>query len=343
MFTKFEQEQKMNTVGTITNIERDVVDQATANLKKIGYLNDIEVITSKTDSYDFNVTIDGHGFACMVKNSVTKNNFGFVLSQLQEITRKENLPVLLITKLISPNLMDELQANNINTLDVSGNTSIIHDTLRIVIKGEKSIRQQATLATPGRLFKDAGLKFLFGILTNPDMINYTYREMQEIVDVSLGSITNSMEDIEENGFLIKNGNKRVLSRRKEIIDRWVIAYNEALKPKLFLTRMSFNDNIPWQSVQLAGDTYWGGEPASYLLNGFLLPEDFMIYTREKIGHLVRSGLRPDESGNVFVYNKFWKSNNSNILVPRLLVYADLMGSGYNRNIEAAQKLAKDGL
>lgn len=115
----------MNTVGTITNIERDVVDQATANLKKIGYLNDIEVITSKTDSYDFNVTIDGHGFACMVKNSVTKNNFGFVLSQLQEITRKENLPVLLITKLISPNLMDELQANNINTLDVSGNTSII--------------------------------------------------------------------------------------------------------------------------------------------------------------------------------------------------------------------------
>src|SRR5690554_8049930 len=76
---------------------------------------------------------------------------------------------------------------------------------------------------------------------------------------------------------------------------------------------------------------------------FLLPEDFMIYTREKIGQLVRSGLRPDESGNVFVYNKFWKSNNSNILVPRLLVYADLMGSGYNRNIEAAQKLAKDGL
>lgn len=228
-------------------------------------------------------------------------------------------------------------------MDQSGNTSIIHESLRIVIKGEKVARQPGEIATPSRLFKDAGLKFLFGILTNPGMINYTYREMQEFIDVSLGSIKNCLEDMNNNGFLIKSGSKRVLNKRSEIIDRWVVSYNETLKPKLFLKRMSFKDNTSWKSIQFPDNTHWGGEPASNLLNGFLIPEDFTVYTREKIGQLVRSGLRPDENGNVFVYEKFWISNNSDNFVPKLLVYADLMGSGYNRNIEVARRIAENGL
>ncbi len=326
-----------------TSVERAIINEATGNLKKLGYLNDIEIIESQTDLYDFEVMIDGNKFICEVKNSVTISNFGLISSRLHQVAQKINQPVLLVAKQISPNLIAELRKNNINTLDQSGNTSIIHESLRIVIKGEKVARQPGEIATPSRLFKDAGLKFLFGILTNPGMINYTYREMQEFIDVSLGSIKNCLEDMNNNGFLIKSGSKRVLNKRSEIIDRWVVSYNETLKPKLFLKRMSFKDNTSWKSIQFPDNTHWGGEPASNLLNGFLIPEDFTVYTREKIGQLVRSGLRPDENGNVFVYEKFWISNNSDNFVPKLLVYADLMGSGYNRNIEVARRIAENGL
>jgi len=176
-------------------------------------------------------------------------------------------------------------------LDSSGNASIINDQLRIVVKGEKNRRLSAEFSKPSRLFKESGIKLLFGFLTNPEMINYTYREMQNVIDLSLGAIKNSIEEMQENGYLLINEEKRILKKRTELLERWTISYNETLKPKLFLKRMSFKENTHWKDIKLLENTNWSGEPASSLLNGFLIPEDFTIYTKEKISQLVKLGLR----------------------------------------------------
>lgn len=57
-----------------------------------------------------------------------------------------------------------------------------------------------------------------------------------------------------------------------------------------------------------------------------------------MGDWVKAGLRPDDEGEVFVYKKFWSSVEQSQVTPALLIYADLMGSGNSRNIEAAQRI-----
>lgn len=59
--------------------------------------------------------------------------------------------------------------------------------------------------------------------------------------------------------------------------------------------------------------------------------------------LVKAGLRVDEDGEIFVYNKFWKKIDLDTTVPAILIYADLMGSGNSRNIEAAQRILEHEL
>ncbi len=340
MFMKREQDKIVNMNW---DIEIEIVNQAIFSLKSLLDTEDVRIDKVKNDSYDFDLTLFGQKFICEVKSNITRSNFGLVLYQLQKLQKEYDDPILLVAKSIAVNLVHEFRQNNINTLDISGNSSIIHDLLRIVIKGQKVVSQSTELTKPSRLFKDAGLRLLFGFLTKPDLINLTYREMQNDVNLSLGAIKNVLEEMSENGFLIKNGNKRILKRKQELMERWVTSYNETLKPKLFLKRMSFKTDVSWKEISLPDDTYWGGEPASNLIDGFLIPEDFILYTNQKIGQLARVGLRPDENGSVYVYEKFWKSECSDSIVPKLLVYADLMGSGNGRNIEVAQRIFENGI
>jgi hypothetical protein len=46
---------------------------------------------------------------------------------------------------------------------------------------------------------------------------------------------------------------------------------------------------------------------------------------------------------VRVYQKFWKSYENEKVAPKILIYADLMGSGNSRCIEAAQRLIENGI
>lgn len=55
-------------------------------------------------------------------------------------------------------------------------------------------------------------------------------------------------------------------------------------------------------------------------------------------------LVPSENGNIEILRKFWKndSNNSGV-APALLVYADLINSGFGRNVEIANQILKNEL
>ena len=54
-------------------------------------------------------------------------------------------------------------------------------------------------------------------------------------------------------------------------------------------------------------------------------------------------VKQDVNGEIKVYQKFWKWETEDHLAPLILVYADLMGSGNSRCLEAANRLIKYGL
>ena len=130
-------------------------------------------------------------------------------------------------------------------------------------------------------------------------------------------------------------------------DLWVSNYNEVLKPKLLVGTMAFRteeNRSEWKNIALPKGMSWGGEPAANLTDGYLQPGLFDIYTEIPAAHLVRTGVvKQDANGEIHLYNKFWNWETDNRTVPAILIYADLMGSGNSRCLEAAQRILRNEL
>jgi hypothetical protein len=100
-----------------------------------------------------------------------------------------------------------------------------------------------------------------------------------------------------------------------------------------------------QLDQEEGISLRGGEPAAAILTNQLAPEKFSIYTNESWQYIGQDlGLVPEINGNVEILQLFWNDNNdTKQIAPILLVYADLMGSGFCRNIEMAKIILENEL
>ena len=105
------------------------------------------------------------------------------------------------------------------------------------------------------------------------------------------------------------------------------------------------DTLPVQDVE--DINLWGGEPAAAVLTGQLQPEKFTIYTNGNWQNIAADlKLIPDENGQIEILQMFWNEEDKyreNYITPALLIYADLMGSGDDRNIETAKLILENEL
>jgi hypothetical protein len=77
---------------------------------------------------------------------------------------------------------------------------------------------------------------------------------------------------------------------------------------------------------------------------YLIPERFDIYTEvPSVKLMMTKKMRFEENGSIRIYQKFWKGYENEKVAPWILIYADLMGSGNSRCIEAAQRLIENGI
>ena len=181
-------------------------------------------------------------------------------------------------------------------------------------------------------------KLLLFLLQDKDHANKTYRQIAAEAGMSLGSVQAKMEELSELGYLVKTAGRKVLRRRGLLTDRWAQGYAEGMKEKFFLQRFRFlapEVRDHWADIRLGDDACWGGEPAAQLLDGYLRPQRWDIYVREKADSLIASGrMIPDPSGEIFVYKRFWAGNG----IPLLVVYGDLLATGDDRCAEVAERL-----
>jgi len=300
--------------------------------------------------YDAVLTINKHQFTVTAKPEVRSANKGLVLAQIKELQEKTTRPVIVIAKFIHSDIALELKEKQINYLDVAGNAFIKEGDLLIYITGQKAIKADKTNQT--RAFQEVGIKLIFNLLINPDNLQLSYRELAEQTGVAIGSVSNVMKELEELNFILKTDTKRILKNKTELLNRWIVAYNDILRPKLVKKRMRFSiengrnwDTLPVNEVD--NIFLWGGEPAAALMTGQLSPLEFTIYTDTNWQSLMSPlGLRPDDKGEVEVLQIFWKEEDKyreKPIAPALLVYADLISSGNSRNIEIAKQILNNEL
>lgn len=303
-------------------------------------------IESQRKGYDAIMHIDGHPLYVEAKNEIRKENEGLLISLMAPFDGKTNSKII-VAKYIAIDTAQNLKANNINYLDISGNCYIKTKDLLIHIVGQKVQRKLKT--NQAKAFQETGIKLIFHLLSNPENLQLSYRELAELAEISTGSVSNIMTELESQRFILKTKKKRILKNKSELLERWIIAYHDVLRPRLLKKQMRFIKNLSLNEQFLLDDiVLWGGEPGAAILTKHIIPEQFTIYTDKNWQDLGSTiGLVPDNNGKVEVLHQFWKKENGKYyekhIVPPLLIYADLMGSGYGRNIETAKIILENEL
>ncbi|MBN1340439.1 MAG: hypothetical protein JXA03_14010, partial [Bacteroidales bacterium] len=150
-----------------------------------------------------------------------------------------NKPLMVITeKNIFPKIKDEFRQHGIAFIDLNGNIDIETDMILIKVEGKQQKYLQPE--KQGRAFAKTGLKAILLFLQNEKMINETYREIAKKTAIALGNVKYILEGLKEEGFILKKTEKTLyLTNKKELLEKWLIAYDEKLKPALHIGNYRF--------------------------------------------------------------------------------------------------------
>jgi len=309
---------------------------------------------------DTEITVEGYKkprFTVDVKKWAQQANFGAMINQVQQLPGKG----MLAADYVNPNMADRLRDLEIPYIDTVGNVYINEKPLYVLVKTAKArtlethnAKVQFKTRGQGRAFNPTGLKVVYEILINEKVLNAPYREIASKADVALGTVGWVINDLKQANYLIGIlPKKRRLKNRKQLLDKWVQAYLEKLRPKLFVGTYRVDDEYWWKKLNYQitkYDAQWGGEVAAAKLTGYLKPEEAIVYLPKNGGdELFREQrFRKDPTGNIHVFRAFWNreaNNPHDILdtVDPMIVYADLLGTGDVRNIEAGRIIYQNEL
>lgn len=272
-------------------------------------------------------------FSVEIKRRVLSTTIGQLLIKKNKI---KNL--LLIADEISPTRADKLRQLNIPFIDGNGNVFFNEAEFYIFIntyRQETKIQRSSSI-----IFQPSGLQLLFVLLSVPNSENKTYRDLSKMSKISLGWVSEIMSALQSEYYLVKDSEKRTLFRKDELLKRWVQGFAETLSNKLFEMEFETEDYSFWENTDLTSTgACWSGEVAADIMTGYLNPSEILIYRKGSafLSSLVsEKKLRRVDKGNVKIRRKFWNFDETDIIAPPLLVYADLLATAESRNIEAAQ-------
>lgn len=265
--------------------------------------------------------------------------------QINKIVAKfsKNGPYIIIANTISLPVKEKLRALGVSYIDGAGNIFLQHNGDLIWLDGFKDRIENREI--PNRAFTKTGLKVIFTILRDNESINLPYRELGDLANVSIGSITTALAGLKNAGFITTLNKKEIKLQNKQLLlDRWVTGYREILKPSLYLGTFQLRRNFDWRNSSLPDGAVWGGESAGEIITDYLNPEIATIYTPDTTTSLIKKMLLvPNEKGNLRVYHKFWQQEDTNDelgIAPVLLVYTDLMSTANPRCQETAEIIYK---
>jgi hypothetical protein len=331
--------------------ERKIVKDAVERLTTYTGLP-VDIQPARDKEYDFVLTIADLRFMAIVKGAISQGNKNLIYAPLATKVNHSTMPLIMIAERIPSSIAKEYVDIGINYLDKAGNCHIRSGKLSIVIEGKKMEKAEGSYQS--RAFQEAGIRILFQLLKDPAALTLPYREIAERASVSLGSVGSVMRELTNLDFVFEAGHKRVLKNTGRLLERWVTAYHEVLRPRLVIKRLRFTQPeqlYDWETkllVQNSEDTLlWGGEPGASLLTNYLTPEKFTLYTDGHWQEVMRTlKLLPAENGDIELLRMFWHEENKyreKPIVPPLLIYADLMGSRIGRNLETANLIRENEL
>ena len=274
-----------------------------------------------------------------IKGGITKATLGYAAERIRRFEK----PGILVTRIVTPQMAERLRALNLEFIDTAGNAYINDPPVFIYIIGKKK-KDVPTRNLIGRAFRPTGLKVVFALLCQPGLVKAPYRDIVKVTNVAQGTVGWVMYDLRQQNYLVDRGKHgRKLINAAKLLDAWTDNYARELRPKLYIGKYETKKtewwkNIDWRKTK----ALLGAEPAAATLTDYLKPATITIYGPEKINKfLLKHRLKKDPNGDVELFKKFWEFDypwNYEGIAPPLLVYADLIATANDRNIEAARMI-----
>jgi len=260
----------------------------------------------------------------------------------------EQRPLLVITQFVNPEMADQMRRDGLEFIDTAGNAFIRQGQLHIFAKGNRP-PDRSPISPPPRLFMPAGLRAIFSLLSRPDLVNGTYREVAAASGLALGTIAGIMAELKGRLFLIEDQKAvRRLIRKKDLFDSWVAAYAEQLRPRILMGRYQGEHGWWYNKILQPAWAQWGGEVAASLITRHLYPQIITVYLAgSRLNEfLLENRLRVESNGSVEILERFWAGDTlagAPETVHPILIYADLSASGNERNIETAKIIYENNI
>ena len=272
-------------------------------------------------------------FVVEIKTGLRPQALGLILLRLTP--QKDR--ALLVTDYVTPPIAETLKEHGIQFIDTAGNAYIHNPPVHIWVKGERPIER--TLARDrGRAFAPSGIKVVLALLCRPGIVPEVYRDIAVLAGVAHGTVGWVMPELEAMGFIGHIGGKRKLLNAELLLERWAEAYLRVLRPKLVLGRFRTAMADWWKEMPLNRyGAALGGELAAAQVTKYLRPGAFTLYAhRVEPRMLAELKMQKDNFGDVEILRRFWAIDPNAEVAPLPVVYADLVGTGDARNLEAAK-------
>lgn len=252
---------------------------------------------------------------------------------------------LLFLPHVTPNFQTWLRAGGHEFLDANGNAWLEGPNYRFWIEGRKNRKTVGlgSASQPSRAFTATGLRVIFVLLVDENLLAQPIRTIAAAAGVSIGAVSQALADLEKEGYLLIRGRKRFWVQKGRLARRWLELYAAVLKPKLRSRR--FDGPAPARMLEAKeswGKYAWLGGEAAMLAKGYgIRPVETRLYSDYPWAGLVRDfRLRPSEVGNVVLTEPFWNPEHFEdpFYVPPLLILADELAEGDERQVLVAQEM-----
>lgn len=258
-------------------------------------------------------------------------------------------PLMLFADQIHGRTADTLRDAGIWFIDTAGNAFLQVDGLLIDVRGRRlepataSIRSVPEPTKPSaNLFSAVRAQVICAVLTEPDLLNSTYRDLATHSGASLGTAKSTVDTLVDSGFVDRQKWNVRLVHGQDLLHLWSRAYATGLGRTSELIRLD-GDPLEWTAVP-GLDWVISGEQA--VTDSIRNPQTLCLY----VGGLkrtlptdliVQNRWRKSTTGPIRIARKFW-NKLPGLYGPRTapfpIVYADLLTSQESRQIEAAREL-----
>ncbi|WP_020566766.1 type IV toxin-antitoxin system AbiEi family antitoxin [Neolewinella persica] len=318
-------------------MEHEILQLALAGFLKTTGFN-LKIVKLKGDNHGDAVlqfAQKGHkaDFVVAVKKRLTNDK----LPSLRKFLEEAVCP-LLVSDYIPMPLKSYFREQGICYLDAAGN-AYLDDGKGLFLFVETNKNHTVEDRKSGRAFSKAGLKVVFQILKNEDVVNEPYRNISAKAGVSIDTVGKVIKELLQDKYLVKVSTKEYkIYDYSRLLQEWVVLFNKVLRPKLRQRKFSLVDAGVSGIVDSGLKDSLGGELGAELLTTYLTAESSLVYTNRSFVDVAKElGLRPYKKGEVTLIEKFWQDDDrvGESTVHPLLVYADLLDIPTPRNLEAA--------